>query len=97
MLVEFASAVDAVTCAVAVQEKIAQRTATGTEPRILFRVGINVGDIIIDGDDIFGDGVNVAARVENECEAGGVCLSEMLIGKCAAKPRLRSMILARNR
>jgi len=76
MLVEFASAVDAVTCAVAVQEKIAQRTAIGTEPRILFRVGINVGDIIIDGDDIFGDGVNVAARVENECEAGGVCLSE---------------------
>jgi TolB-like protein/class 3 adenylate cyclase len=76
MLVEFASAVDAVTCAVALQEKIAQRTAIGTEPRILFRVGINVGDIIIDGDDIFGDGVNVAARVENECEAGGVCLSD---------------------
>jgi adenylate cyclase len=76
MLVEFASAVDAATCAVAVQEKIAERTAGGTEPRILFRVGINVGDIIIDGDDIFGDGVNVAARVENECDAGGVCLSD---------------------
>jgi len=44
-------------------------------PKIGFRIGINVGDIIIDGDDIFGDGVNVAARVENECEPGGVCLS----------------------
>src|SRR5256714_15275402 len=45
------------------------------EQRIEFRIGINVGDIIIDSDDIFGDGVNVAARVENECEPGGVCLS----------------------
>jgi adenylate cyclase len=75
MLVEFASAVDAVACAVAIQEKMAERTAEGTGPRIQFRVGINIGDIIIDGDDIFGDGVNLAARVENECEPGGVCLS----------------------
>jgi len=74
LLVEFASAVDAVTCAVAVQEKMADQSGEG--PRIQFRVGINVGDIIIDGDDIFGDGVNVAARVEAECEPGGVCLSE---------------------
>jgi adenylate cyclase len=74
MLVEFASAVDAVVCAVAAQEKVAQRAAEGTEPCIKFRVGVNVGDIIIDGDDIFGDGVNVAARVENE--PGGVCLSD---------------------
>jgi adenylate cyclase len=76
MLVEFASAVDAVTCAVAVQEKMAERAAEGSGPRIQFRFGINIGDIIIDGDDIFGDGVNVAARVENECEPGGVCLSD---------------------
>jgi adenylate cyclase len=76
MLVEFASAVDAVTCAVVVQEKMAERTAEGTGPRIQFRMGINVGDIIIDGDDIFGDGVNLAARVENECGPGGVCLSD---------------------
>ena len=72
MLVEFASAVDAVTCAMAVQAKMAERTS---EPRITFRIGINVGDIIIDGDDIFGDGVNVAARVENECEPGSVLIS----------------------
>jgi adenylate cyclase len=76
LLVEFASAVDAVTCAVAIQEKMAARTAEGTEPRIQFRLGINVGDIIIDNDDIFGDGVNIAARVENECEPGGVYLSD---------------------
>jgi adenylate cyclase len=75
VLVEFASAVDAVTCAVAIQEKMAERSPSGTEPRITFRIGINVGDVIIDGDDIFGDGVNVAARVENECEPGGVYVS----------------------
>jgi TolB-like protein/class 3 adenylate cyclase len=74
MLVEFASAVDAVTCAVTVQEKMVERNHD-TAPQITFRIGINVGDIIIDDGDIFGDGVNVAARVENECEPGGVCLS----------------------
>ena len=72
MLVEFASAVDAVICAMAVQDQMTKRD---TEPRISFRIGINIGDIIIDADDIFGDGVNVAARVENECQPGGVCLS----------------------
>ena len=61
MLVEFGSAVDAVTCAIAIQEKMAERSASGPEPRIRFRIGINVGDIIIDGGDFFGDGVNVAA------------------------------------
>jgi TolB-like protein/class 3 adenylate cyclase/Flp pilus assembly protein TadD len=75
MLVEFASAVDAVTCAIAIQEELAERRASGAEPRITFRIGINVGDIIIDGDDILGDGVNIAARVENECEPGGVYVS----------------------
>jgi adenylate cyclase len=75
MLVEFASAVDAVNCAMSVQGKMAERNGTAALT-ITFRIGINVGDVIIDGDDIFGDGVNVAARVENECEPGGVCLSE---------------------
>jgi TolB-like protein/class 3 adenylate cyclase len=74
MLVEFASVVDAVTCAVVVQGKMAERNEV-FEPKISFRIGINIGDIIIDGDDIFGDGVNIAARVENECEPGGVYLS----------------------
>jgi len=77
MLVEFGSAVDAVNCAIAVQNSMADRNATeiNGRPRIVFRIGINVGDIIIDNDDIFGDGVNVAARVEAECEPGGVYLS----------------------
>ncbi len=75
MLVEFGSAVDAVNCAVSVQTKMAERNGDPVQ-RILFRIGINVGDIIIDGDDNFGDGVNVAARVENECEPGGVYLSD---------------------
>jgi adenylate cyclase len=74
MLVEFSSAVDAVTCAMHVQDKMAERNRNFS-PVIAFRIGINVGDIIIDGNDIFGDGVNVAARVENECEPGGVYLS----------------------
>jgi adenylate cyclase len=74
MLVEFASAVDAVTCAMTVQSKMAEQNE-GTVVKINFRIGINIGDIIIDGDDIFGDGVNVAARVENECEPGCVWLA----------------------
>ncbi len=75
MLVEFASAVDAVTCAILIQEKMAERNSAGSEPHVVFRVGINVGDIIIDEDDIFGDGVNVAARLEGIAEAGGICIS----------------------
>src|SRR5215475_10198517 len=75
MLVEFASAVDAVTFAMTVQSSMQERNSSAALP-ITFRVGINVGDIIIDGDDIFGDGVNLAARVENECEPGGVYLSD---------------------
>jgi len=85
ILVEFGSAVDAVTCAMAVQEKMAVRTAEGTGPHIQFRVGITVGDIIIDSDDIFGDGVNIAARVENECEPGGVYLSNSAFEQVRAK------------
>jgi adenylate cyclase len=76
MLVEFASAVDAVRSAVEVQHNMAEQNAdVPQDQRIEFRIGIHVGDIIIDDNDIFGDGVNVAARVENECEPGGVCVS----------------------
>src|SRR6476646_11476038 len=76
MLVEFASVVDAVGCAVKIQRSMVQRNAgIPAEKQIVFRMGINVGDIIIDGDDIFGDGVNIAARLETLCEPGGVCIS----------------------
>jgi adenylate cyclase len=76
VLVEFASAVDAVRCAVDVQRGMAERNEqVPAERRIELRIGINVGDIIGDGDDIFGDGVNVAARLEGMADPGGICVS----------------------
>lgn len=77
LLVEFASAVDAVRCAMEIQGVMAERSAnTPEDRRIEFRIGINVGDIIIDDDDIYGDGVNIAARVETMTSPGAICLSE---------------------
>jgi class 3 adenylate cyclase/TolB-like protein len=76
LLVEFASVVDAVVCAVAIQRAmLAFNAGIHMDRQVVFRIGINVGDIIIDGGDIFGDGVNVAARLEALCEPGGVCIS----------------------
>ncbi|MBR1212611.1 adenylate/guanylate cyclase domain-containing protein [Bradyrhizobium sp. JYMT SZCCT0180] len=76
MLVEFASAVDAVRSAIEMQRRMAeQNAAVPQDKRIEFRVGIHVGDIIIDDSDIFGDGVNIAARLEGLAEPGGVCIS----------------------
>jgi TolB-like protein/class 3 adenylate cyclase len=76
-LVEFASAVDAVTCAIEIQRQLRERDAAGSETSpIKFRIGINVGDIIIEDDDILGDGVNIAARIEGVAEPGGIALSE---------------------
>jgi len=75
-LVEFASVVDAVRCAVEIQRAMADRNAdVPQDKRVEIRIGINVGDIIIQGDDIFGDGVNVAARLEGLAEPGGICVS----------------------
>ncbi len=77
MLVEFASAVDAVRNAVEVQRSMAeQNAAVPQNQRIEFRIGIHVGDIIFDDNDIFGDGVNIAARLEGIAEPGGVCISD---------------------
>jgi adenylate cyclase len=77
MLVEFASAVDAARCAVEVQRGMAaQNRSVPQDTRIEFRIGIHVGDIIIDDNDIFGDGVNIAARLEGIAEPGGVCISD---------------------
>ena len=77
MLVEFGSAVDAVRCAVEVQRAMASGFVDmPAEKRIQFRIGIHVGDIIIDSDDIFGDGVNIAARLEGIAEPGGICISD---------------------
>jgi class 3 adenylate cyclase len=77
LLAEFSSVVDAVRCAIDVQRGMAKRNAdVAAEKRIDFRIGINIGDIIIDRGDIFGDGVNVAARLEGVADPGGICMSD---------------------
>ena len=88
-LVEFASAVDAVTCAIEMQKQLRDHDAASTEgDPIRFRIGINVGDIIIEGEDILGDGVNIATRIEGIAEPGGISISEdawrQVQGKVAA-------------
>jgi len=75
LLIEFASVVDAVRCAVAVQRRMAAAADEPAERRIQLRVGINVGDVLADGDDILGDSVNIAARLEAIAEPGSICLS----------------------
>jgi adenylate cyclase len=75
-LVEFASVVDAVECAVTIQRGMAERNEdVPEEQRIRFRIGINLGDIVVEGDDIYGDGVNVAARLEGLAHPGGICIA----------------------
>jgi adenylate cyclase len=77
VLVEFSSAVDAAHCAMEIQNEMAKRNSLVSEDhRIEFRIGINVGDIIVDGNEIYGDGVNIAARMESLAEPGAICLSD---------------------
>jgi TolB-like protein/class 3 adenylate cyclase len=90
VLLEFPSVVDAVECAMAVQAVMAERNeGVPQDRRMLFRIGINLGDILIDGDDILGDGVNLAARLEGIAEPGGICISssahEQVRGKVAVE------------
>jgi len=86
VLMEFASVVDAVTYAVEVQREVARRNGDVPEDRrIVYRVGVNIGDIIVDGDDIYGDGVNVAARLEGLAEPGGICLAQNVYNEVKAK------------
>ena len=88
VLVEFASAVDAVRCAMEIQRAMAERNAAVPEERrIEFRIGINVGDIIIDEGDIYGDGVNIAARVETLASPGAICLSDHAYQQIKGKAR----------
>ena len=79
MLVEFPSVVDAVRCAVETQRLMVDRNAEVSEDkRITLRIGVNLGDVIIDGNDIYGDGVNIAARLEALAEPGGICISRVV-------------------
>jgi adenylate cyclase len=76
LLAEFASVVDAVECAVAIQHDLKARNAALPAPRqMVFRIGINLGDVIVEGDRLYGDGINIAARIEGLAEGGGICLS----------------------
>ncbi len=88
-LVEFSSVVDAVQCAVELQRGTAERNADlPRERRIEFRIGINLGDVIIDGDDIYGDGVNIAARLEALAEPGAICISRTVFNHIRGKVKL---------
>jgi adenylate cyclase len=76
LLAEFASVVDAVTCSAAIQKKLAERNAELPEKRKMqFRIGVNLGDVVAEGDRIYGDGVNIAARMEGLASGGGICIS----------------------
>ncbi len=89
LLAEFASVVDAVRCAVDIQEAMSERNADLPGDRsIHLRIGINLGDIIVEGDDIYGDGVNVAARMEGLAEPGGICMSGTVVDHVKGKVEL---------
>ena len=76
LLAEFASVVEAVQCAVAIQRELAARNEVlSPERRMLFRIGLNLGDVMVEGDDLFGEGVNIAARLQAVAEPGGICIS----------------------
>src|ERR1700704_242940 len=86
VLVEFASAVNAVICAVELQENMAAANATVPEDRrIILRVGINLGDVMVEGSDLYGDGVNVAARLEGLAEPGSVLVSQTVLNHVKGK------------
>ena len=90
VLAEFASVVDAVQCAVEIQQVLRAKNALLPEARRMdFRIGINLGDVIEEGDSIYGDGVNIAARLEGLAEAGGICISESAYQQIENKLPLR--------
>jgi adenylate cyclase len=89
LLASFASAVEAVVCAAAIQQGFARRNDNLPAGRhILLRCGINLGDVVVDGSDLYGDGVNVAARLEHLCEPGGICISRAVRDQVRDKLRM---------
>jgi len=98
VLAEFASVVDAVQCGVEIQQVLRARNALLPETRRMeFRIGINLGDVIEEGDSIYGDGVNIAARLESLAEAGGICISESAYQQIENKLPLRYQYLGSTR
>ena len=85
-LVEFGSVVDAVTCAAEIQSALKDRNAgLAQDERLELRIGINLGDVMVDGDDLYGDGVNVASRLEGLADPGGICVSEDVVRQASGK------------
>ena len=88
VLLEFPSVVAAVECAIAIQQQMAERNADVPEARrILYRIGVNLGDVLIDGEDILGDGVNIAARLEGICEPGASLHLRLCLRSCSRQDR----------
>ena len=88
LLVEFGSVVDALRCASEWQRGMIEQNAVKSDDSIKFRIGINVGDVVVENGDIFGDGVNVAARLEGLAEPGGICVSARVQEDAAGRPDL---------
>jgi class 3 adenylate cyclase len=96
VLAEFSSVLNAVKCAVAIQETLLERNASvAPDRRMLFRIGINQGDVLFDNDRIFGDGINVAARLEGLCEPGGICISGKVYEEIKSRFQIRYEDLGR--
>ena len=94
LLVEFASVVDAVRCAVEVQQAVPERdTGVAADNRIELRIGVNLGDVIVEGDDLYGDGVNIAARIEALADAGGVFVSNTVHDHIGRPARWRAGLI----
>ena len=90
LLAEFASIVDAVDCALAIQQTLqAQQSAAVPAHRIALRIGVNLGDVIVEGEDIFGEGVNLAARLEALARPGGICIAAKVHDEIRGKVRVR--------
>ena len=89
LLVEFASVVEAVECAAEIQQAATASAGNATSARMTYRMGVHLGDIIIDGDDIYGDGVNIAARLESIADPGGICISRQAYDQVHNKLNLR--------
>src|SRR6266849_6241872 len=90
LLAEFASVVEAVQCAVQMQHELQKRNApVPSAQRVEFRIGINLGEVVVEGEEIYGEGVNIAVRLEGLAAAGGICLSEVVYQQLKNKLALR--------
>ena len=96
VLAEFGSAVDALECAVVIQESLKEENARlPADRRMIFRIGLNIGDVIVEGDEIYGDGVNIAARLEGLADPGGICISGTLYDQVKRKVHYRYDFMGR--